>query len=280
MLDVSQRRRNATRKREIHNNNSIPTEGKSANPSQPPSAQPPASSPPPRSEKIVTDSKVATSPWWKFWKATTPEAALTRATVWLVMATFALAAIALGQAGILLTTDSSTRKAADAAIKSATAAETALQLAKQEQRPIVWLTNDLSEPSLAMDRPPADPTAGQITWSWHRTNYGKSPAVHISYRHFMRIEGKLSESFGVRPEGSSSGGAPLPTGKVDYSSVVSAPGITPQEFSRLMQTDNAIGIEGEITYEDVAGAQYRTTFCLQHLASGAIGYCHGRNDIR
>jgi len=217
---VSRRRRNATQKREIYTK-SIPTEGKLTNLPQPPSAEPPASSPPPRSEKIVTDSEATTPPWWKFWKATTPEVALSRATVWLVMATFALAAIALVQAVILSTTDSSTRKAADAAVKSAAAAEVALQLTQQEQRPIVWLTNDLGAPHLIMSKLPSDPTTGQIVWDWHYTNYGRTPALHVSYRHFIVVDGKRSERFGVKSTSSSA--APLPTNKDDFTSVVSAP---------------------------------------------------------
>jgi hypothetical protein len=217
-------------------------------------------------------------PWWKFWKPVGTDLALTRATVWLVIATFSLAAIAVVQAVILSTTDSSTRKAADAAIKSATAAETALQLTRQEQRPIVWLTNDLGGPHLIMDMLPLDPTAGQIVWTWHYTNYGKTPALHVSFRHFMVIEGKRAESFGAKPAGLS--GAPVPTGKDDFSSVVSAPGIKPEEYLRLAQTDDAIGVDGEITYEDAAGTVYRSTFCLQRLALGSIKYCAVGNDIK
>lgn len=197
--------------------------------------------------------------------------------MWLVIATFALAAIAVVQAVILLTTDSSTRKAADAAVKSAAAAELALQLTRQEQRPIVWLTN-LGTPHLVMDKPPSDHTTGQIVWDWHYTNYGRTPALHVAYRQFIVIDGKPSEGFGAKP--TSSPAAPLPTDKDDFTSVVSAPGVTPEIFSRLMQTDEAIGIEGEITYEDAAGKRYHTTFCLRHLALGPIMYCRAGNDIK
>ena len=74
-------------------------------------------------------------PWWKFWKPAPSEFALPRATVWLVIATFILAAIALGQACILLTTDASTRKAANAADTSARTLETALQTVRDNLPP-------------------------------------------------------------------------------------------------------------------------------------------------
>jgi hypothetical protein len=223
-------------------------------------------------------------PWWKFWRGA-PETILARATVFLAVATLLLvivavaqAVIAVVQAHILQTTDASNRKSADAAAKSARAAETALQLTKQEQRPIIWLTNDVGTPDFILDKPPSDPTAGQILWKWHYTNYGKTPALHVSFHHFMVIENKREESFGDHPEGNT--GAPLPPGKDDFSSVVSRPGIKPEQFMQLVKTDQAIGIEGEITYQDASGVPYQTTFCLRHLVSDAILYCPKGNDIK
>ena len=216
-------------------------------------------------------------PWWKFWRGSS-EAVLARATVLLAIVTLVLAAIAAIQAWILETTDASTRQAAAAAVKSASAAETALQLTRQEQRPIIWLTNDLGTPNFTLDRPPSDPTSGQIFWKWHYTNYGKTPALHILFHHFMVIANARQASFGEPVEGSM--GAPLPPGKDDFSDVVSAPGIKPEQFAQFMKTDQAIGIEGIFTYSDAAGNQYQTTFCLRHLATGAILYCPKGNDIK
>jgi hypothetical protein len=183
-------------------------------------------------------------PWWRFWRWR-PEAVLAAATVVLAAATFVLAIMAAIQAHILATTDASTRQAADAAVKSATAAETALQLTKQEQRPIIWLTN-LGDPHLVMDRPPSDPTTGQIVWDWHYTNYGKTPALHVSSHDVMVVENKREDSFGANPAGSV--GAPLPPGKDDFCSVVSQPGIKPERFSHLVQTDQAIGYNRQSYY--------------------------------
>jgi hypothetical protein len=216
--------------------------------------------------------------WWKFWQGS-PESVLARATVFLAIATLLLAMIAGIQAWILATTDTSTREAADAAAKSAKAAETALQLTKQEQRPIIWLTN-LGGPRFMLDKFPSDPTTRQIVWDWHYTNYGKTPALHLSYHDFIVIGNKREEGFSSKIGGIEAEAAPVPTAKDDITSVVSPPaGIKPEKFARLMQTDAAIGIEGAITYNDAAGVKYKTTFCLTHLALGAILYCKG-NDIK
>lgn len=125
---------------------------------------------------------------------------------------------------------------------------------------------------------PADETTGQIVWAWHFTNYGKTPALHVSFHQFMTIENRREGSYGVTPAGST--GAPLPTSKDDFSSVVSQPGVTPVQFRRLMATDEAIGVSGEITYFGAYGQKYETTFCLRHLAHGAILYCREGNDIK
>jgi hypothetical protein len=204
----------------------------------------------------------------------------------LAIATIILAVIAARQSHILETTDASTRKAADAAVKSADAAvksadtaNAALNAAREnfqiEQRPVVWLTNDLGAPQFI--HAPNDTGVGQIAWAWHYTNYGKTPALHMSFHSFMRIEHNNEESYGVVGPSTA---APLPTNKIDFSSVVSRPGIGSDEFNRLLATDDAVGISGDLTYFDKYGHQYETTFCLTYLRSSAIGYCKKGNDIK
>lgn len=74
-------------------------------------------------------------------------------------------------------------------------------------------------------------------------------------------------------------GAPLPPNKDDFTTVVSRPGISQEQFTKLMQTDDAIDIFGEITYHDSYGEKYETTFCLSHLFTGAIKYRKEGNGI-
>jgi hypothetical protein len=138
-------------------------------------------------------------PWWKFWRKP-PEIVLAIATVVLAVSTIILAAIAGIQAYILATTDTSTRKAADAAVKSATTLETALQTAREnfrgEQRPVIWLSNQKGAPEFVINK--TGDNTGQILWTWHFTNYGKTPALHITFRQFMNIENTVEESSTLR----------------------------------------------------------------------------------
>lgn len=219
-------------------------------------------------------------PWWNFWRGP-PETVLAKATTLLAVATLVLAIIASIQAWILATTDASTREAARAAVKSASTAEDALKNAREnfrsEQRPIIWLTNNLGAPQFIPNLKKADGT-GQIVWDWHFTNYGKTPALHLTYHDFMRIENNTEESHGATGP---SIGAPLPTGKDDFATVVSHPDISQNEFNRLMNSiDNPIAISGSIVYFDAYGQQYETTFCLTRLLTGAVQHCKEGNDIK
>ena len=125
---------------------------------------------------------------------------------------------------------------------------------------------------------PSDSSKGQITWSWHFTNYGQTPALHVSFSDFLIVNGKQDAAF--QPRRVPPVAAPLPTGNEDFASIISQNLTTREQFSSLMNTDGAITIEGEITYSDAAGNPYSTIFCLTHLATGAILYCQGKNDIR
>jgi hypothetical protein len=195
--------------------------------------------------------------------------------VWLVIATFLLAAIAAGQAWILATTDVSTRKAADAAVKSATTLETALQTAREnfrsEQRPIIWLTSEGEAPRFLN----VGDSIGRIAWNWRYTNYGKTPALKIAYSEFMSIQGKTTPS-----AGGPTPTAPLPPNKIDFSTILSQPTMTVEQYNALVKMENGVGISVRIKYEDAYGASYETDFCEYKLAAGAIAYCEEGNDIK
>jgi hypothetical protein len=216
--------------------------------------------------------------WWKFWRGPS-ETVLAKATVLLAIATGLLAGIAAGQAWILASTDVSTRKAAEAAVNSATTAEIAVKAAREnfrmEQRPVVWLTNELGTPQFVPNTKKTDNT-GQIVWDFHFTNYGKLPALHMSVRHFMKIDNIIEPSYGG---GGQVPEAPLPNNKVDVETTISHI-VSLDNFERLIATDEAIGISGDIIYHDSYGEKYETTFCLIHLSMGATVYCNGGNDIR
>jgi MFS superfamily sulfate permease-like transporter len=120
--------------------------------------------PAPNSTSLENAPASPSQPWWRFWRKP-PEIVLAIATVILAIVTIVLAIIAGIQAWILSTTDISTRRAADAAIKSASAAEIAVNNAREnfrsEQRPIIWLADTTKFPSFPSFR---SELGGRITW--------------------------------------------------------------------------------------------------------------------
>ena len=81
------------------------------------------------------------------------------------------------------------KQAADAAQSSArTASDILINAQKQfqvEQRPIIWLTNELDTPEFVVNSKAAG--TGQIVWNWRSTNYGKTPAKDTRYYQRMKI---------------------------------------------------------------------------------------------
>jgi hypothetical protein len=112
------------------------------------------------------------TPWWKFWKGP-PETVLARATVVLAVATLMLFIIAVIQAVILATTDVSTRKAADAAVKSAATAKETVNQKDIAQRPWVRLSKPAPVHLSVMD------TGVIISLELKAKNIGHSPAEGV-----------------------------------------------------------------------------------------------------
>jgi len=80
-----------------------------------------------------------------------------------------------------------TAKAANAAV---TANNDAPDRFRQDERPYIWLTNDLGQPSFLQRPEWKKEEGGYIVWDWHFTNYGKSPAYNITFRQGMTIGDK------------------------------------------------------------------------------------------
>lgn len=156
--------------------------------------------------------------------------------------------------------------------RQVTAAEEALRLTKNnfiiDQRPYVWLTNNLGNPELWNKR-----TDGkvQIIWTYHYTNYGRTPANNILIETFIRLgNGPFEHMEGYKEP---THGAPLPPTKDDHGTIVSA-ALTPDEANQFVDMDGGIGIAGIFTYEDASGNRYETEFCIARLKTGDIAYQH------
>ena len=144
---------------------------------------------------------------------------------------------------------------------------------REEQRPYVWLMNQLGSPGLALVKPPT----GQILWSWHLTDYGKTPAYKLVRKQYIKLSGDKIFTPSWDEQSISHTPIPLPPNKDDFNTVISRPGITAQEFNALMQQDEGIIIRIVVNYVDSYGEHYETGICLGHLASGAIEYTEQGN---
>lgn len=147
---------------------------------------------------------------------------------------------------------------------------------RQDQRPYIWLTNNLLWPHYF------EP-GGFPVWEWHYINYGKSPAYKI------RITSNVIHGVGARgrprPLPPVMKSAPMPTGKDDFSTAVPMLGekITKNEFAGLLTADDGtILVYGRIEYSDNYGGDYVTRFCFYTLTAGAVAYCEedSANDIK
>jgi hypothetical protein len=171
---------------------------------------------------------------------------------------------------------SANRDAADAA-QSAVA--NAKEQFRQDARPYVWVTNNgLGQPEFIFDRTltGAPMNTGQILWTFHYTDYGKTPAYNLSSERLFSVgvNSPFRESHGFS-QVEKVKGTPVPPNKDDFQTVVSDPGITAEQYKQFLRTDNALRIRAVIQYSDAYGEKYETGLCLGRLASGAIQYCDG-----
>jgi hypothetical protein len=159
--------------------------------------------------------------------------------------------------------------------RSAKAAETSVKESHEqfltEQRPILWITNNLGLPQACGDR--------QICWTWHYTNYGKTPAKNIRMYGFMKIaNGSWKPSFAAeKSRGMPDISPPIPPGKEDIDTVVSDPGV---DFSQVSKVDHYVSIKIRITYQDAYNGRHESDVCYATLVSGALNYCTEGNSIK
>lgn len=168
------------------------------------------------------------------------------------------------------------RDAADAAQRAVANAQ---EQFRQDARPYVWVTNNgLGQPEFIFDRTltGAPMNTGQIVWTFHYTDYGKTPAYNLSSERFFSVglNSPFRESHGFSHV-EKVNGTPVPPNKDDFQTVVSEPEITPEKYKEFLKTDNALRIRAVIQYTDAYGEKYETGLCLGRLASGAIQYCDG-----
>ncbi len=161
------------------------------------------------------------------------------------------------------------------AITAADTLKTTKEQFQRDQRPYLAQTSKSSEaPQFILK--PDDPSHGQIMWNWHMTNYGKSPADHVTFSQEISLDGEpFVPSFG---ETVPNVGPPMaPTTDV-YDSVISRP-IEKAEFERLVKLTNGIVIRIKIDYSDLEGTPYETGLCLTRTNFGSLTYCKKDNYV-
>lgn len=149
---------------------------------------------------------------------------------------------------------------------------------RNEERPYVWVAE---KGGPVFEQPNANfPNMGQIIWTWHYQNYGKTPALHVSFQQYFRLgkNGVFEPAYGQK---GASPGPPQPPTKDNYNSIVSRP-ITIDLFKQLMQQDNGISIKADIVYYGTDGRRYESIICLGRLRTSATDACpeQGLNEIK
>lgn len=179
-----------------------------------------------------------------------------------------------------------TPKIAEAAGAASQANIDARERFREDERPYIWFTNTGLGGPQYFPNPNTNPPTGQVYWPYHYTDYGKTPAYGVITRRFIQLgkDKPWRESFTTKdtpPPPSKGKGPPIPPGHDVYNSVISYPGeVTPDDYAKLLKTDNAIRIRIVINYTDAYGGQYESGMCVGKLALGDIQYCPNWNYIK
>jgi hypothetical protein len=177
-------------------------------------------------------------------------------------------------AGALLD-EMNTRKQLDVAQKQMQALQDQVGVIRhnftKEQQPFIWLSSEHSVLKWDADK--------NASWTYHYTNYGKSPARYEADRVLEVGPDALTKiamhQMPTLPSSKITG--QLPAGKGDFFTAV-AP-VSKETFDEAMKHDNWIVIAGTFIYYDSVGNRYTTDFCGSHLASNAIASCNYKHKI-
>jgi hypothetical protein len=162
------------------------------------------------------------------------------------------------------------------AVLAANTLKTTKEQFQRDQRPYLAQTSKSSEPPQFIPRPD-DQSHGQILWNWHMTNYGKTPADHVTFTQEISLDGEpFAPSF--RETAPNFGPPMAPTTDV-CDSVISRP-IERAEFERLVKVTDGIVIRIKIDYSDLEGTRYQTGLCLTRTNFGSLTYCKKDNYVR
>ncbi len=148
-----------------------------------------------------------------------------------------------------------------------------------DQRPYVWLTNDLGPFTIASHS--SGNTSEKLAFNFHFTNYGKSPAI------YCRSEGRIV--FGKNAENTiyfrsldPKGGTIIPPRKDAFNTAWSDSPVDPALLTRIQTagTIEYVTVSEYIQYSDTSGNTYSSEFCLQRNPGPGITFCKDHNSIK
>ena len=195
-------------------------------------------------------------------------------------AAFLAASVYAGIAAHQLSEMKKSTTAATAAVLAAQQANSdARDRFEEDERPYIWFNATGTGAPEFIQTPNSSPSTGQVVWSWHYTDYGRTPAYGVQWVfEEIKIGNRPFKVMLQRPYGHI--GSVTPPGKDDFATIPSKPGLTQEEFNHLLQVDHAISIRAHVDYVDAEGAVYETGFCMSRLSGGAIEYCDEGNYIK
>jgi hypothetical protein len=175
------------------------------------------------------------------------------------------------------------KRTADQSVIAAGAAQSAAVTADQslkdtkanfanDQRPYLWTTKSSSVPKF-------DAKKGEIYWNCVLEDYGKTPALHIRFKPYMKIGDKPFILDPHQRKVSGDGAAAPPGTETLWVSVHSLP-MTLDEANRVLGIDEAVQIKVVLDYTGVYGGDFETSFCYANLADHTTSSCDHDNYIK
>jgi hypothetical protein len=175
-----------------------------------------------------------------------------------------------------------TQGAIAAALRSASAAETANNDARtrscDDERPYVWVKGgELGTPQFVSA---TNSNVGQISWTFHFTNYGHSPANNIMFTEKqiqVGVNSPFRRSYGLTKDKMQAKTPVAPT--QDEITTVLSEEIQQSEVLKLSKIDQGITIRATMRYDDSCGRPHETGICLSTLVNGTTVFCSSGNYI-
>jgi hypothetical protein len=199
------------------------------------------------------------------------------ATLLAFLAAAYYARIAKQQAEIMHETLIEVQRQTVAAEKSLRATQQALNVTRenfrQDQRPYVWLTNDIG-PFQRVSTSIGGALGGRLAFNFHFTNYGKSPAINCSVESHIGLGRGGGERI-LWSKLDPKSGSILPPGKTDFNTAFSEQAITNETWEKI----NTIGrieyvtVRGRFQYFALDGTMYSGEFCVERSPSLGPAYC-------